>query len=95
MNKYELVRAMSKRVEGLTIPMSEKALNAFTDVILDELRKGERVHIVGFGTFETVKHAARIGRNIGTGEVLRVKPTRIPKFRASDVLKKAIKDNEV
>ena len=95
MNKYELVRAMAARIEGLTIPMSEKALKAFTDVVTDELKKGEYVHIVGFGTFESVEHAARIGRNFNTGEVMTVKPSKVPRFKASAVLRKAIKDNEV
>ena len=95
MNKYELVRAMAKKSDRLTIPISEKALNAFTEVIIDELKKGEKVHIVGFGTFEAVEHGARIGRMFSTGETVTVKPSKVPTFKASKGLRSAIKDDEV
>lgn len=62
MNKAELVAAIAEKTE-LSKKDSEKALKAFIDVVTEELKKGEKVQLVGFGTFETSKRAAREGRN--------------------------------
>ena len=67
MNKTELVAAMAEQAE-LSKKDSEKALKAFIDVVTEELKKGEKIQLVGFGTFEVTERAAREGRNPLTGE---------------------------
>ena len=66
MNKTELVAAMAEAAE-ISKKDAEKALKAFTDVVADELKKGEKVQLVGFGTFEVSERAAREGRNPQSG----------------------------
>ena len=66
MNKTELIAAIAEKSE-LTKKDAEKALKAFTDVVADELKKGEKIQLVGFGTFEVSERAAREGRNPQTG----------------------------
>ena len=72
MNKTELVAAMADQA-GLSKKDAEKALKAFTDVIADELKKGGKVQLVGFGTFEVAERAAREGRNPQSGAVMQFK----------------------
>ncbi len=72
MNKTELVAAMAEQT-GLSKKDAEAALKAFTDVVTEELKKGEKIQLVGFGTFEVSERAARIGRT--------------PKFKAGKALK--------
>ena len=67
MNKAELIAAMSEKAE-LSRKDAEKALKAFTDVVAEELKKGEKIQMVGFGTFEVSERAARTGRNPQSGE---------------------------
>ena len=67
MNKTELTAAIAEQA-GISKKDAEKALKAFTDVVADELKKGEKVQLVGFGTFEVVERAAREGRNPQNGE---------------------------
>ena len=67
MNKTELVAAIAEKTE-LSKKDAEKALKAFTDVVAEELKKGEKVQLVGFGTFEVIDKPAREGRNPRTGE---------------------------
>ena len=77
MNKTELVAAMAEKTE-LSKKDAEKALKAFTDVVAEELKKGEKVQLVGFGTFEVAEREAREGRNPRTGETMTIaasKPT--------------------
>ena len=71
MNKTELVAAIAEAAE-LSKKDAEKALKAFTDVVADELKKGEKVQLVGFGTFEVSERAAREGRNPQSGEVMKI-----------------------
>ena len=66
MNKTELVAAMAERAE-ISKKDAEAALKAFTDVVAEELKKGEKIQLVGFGTFEVSERAARTGRNPQTG----------------------------
>ena len=70
MNKTELVAAIAEKTE-LTKKDSEKALKAFIDVVTEELKKGEKVQLVGFGTFEVAKRNARTGKNPQTGKALK------------------------
>ena len=86
MNKTELVAAMAEQAE-LSKKDSEKALKAFIDVVTEELKKGEKIQLVGFGTFEVTERAAREGRNPLTGEKMQIKASKAPKFKAGKALK--------
>lgn len=86
MNKTELVAAISEKTE-LTKKDSEKALKALIDVVAEELKKGEKVQLVGFGTFEVAERAAREGRNPQTGETMKIEASKSPKFKAGKALK--------
>ena len=68
MNKQELVAAMAEQAD-LSKKDAEKALKAFTDVVAEQLKKGDKIQLVGFGTFEVSERAAREGRNPQTGDV--------------------------
>ncbi|MBQ9990117.1 MAG: HU family DNA-binding protein [Lachnospiraceae bacterium] len=89
MNKTELVAAMAEQA-GLSKKDAEAALKAFTDVVADELKKGEKVQLVGFGTFEVSERAAREGRNPQTGETMPIPASKAPKFKAGKALKDMI-----
>ena len=89
MNKTELVAAMADQA-GLSKKDAEKALKAFTDVVAEELKKGEKIQLVGFGTFEVTERAAREGRNPLTGEKMQIKASKAPKFKAGKALKDAV-----
>ena len=89
MNKTELVAAMAEKAE-LSKKDSEKALKAFIDVVAEELKKGEKIQLVGFGTFEVAERAAREGRNPLTGEKMTIKASKAPKFKAGKALKDMI-----
>ena len=69
---------------------AEKALKAFIDVVTDELKKGEKVQLVGFGTFEISERAAREGRNPLTGATMSIPASKAPKFKAGKALKDAV-----
>jgi DNA-binding protein HU-beta len=86
MNKAELVAAMADQA-GLSKKDTENALKAFTDVVSAELKKGEKVQLVGFGTFEVSERAAREGRNPQSGEVMKIAASKAPKFKAGKALK--------
>ncbi len=89
MNKTELVAAMAEAAE-LSRKDAEKALKAFTDVVTEELKKGGKIQLVGFGTFEVSERAAREGRNPQTGEAMAIAASRTPKFKAGKALKDII-----
>lgn len=86
MNKAELVSAMAAQT-GLSKKNSEAALNSFVNIVSDELAKKEKVQLVGFGTFETRKRAARTGRNPQTGKELKIAASTVPAFKAGKALK--------
>ena len=86
MNKTELVAAMAEQT-NLSKKDAEAALKAFIDVVSEELKKGETVQLVGFGTFEVSERAAREGRNPQTGETMEIKASKTPKFKAGKALK--------
>ena len=86
MNKTELVAAISKET-GLSKKDAEAAVKAFVDVVSKELKKGGKVQLVGFGTFEVSKRAAREGRNPHTGDSMKIKASKAPKFKAGKALK--------
>ena len=89
MNRMELVAAIAEKSE-LSKKDAEKALKAFTDVVAEELKKGEKVQLVGFGTFKVSERAAREGRNPQTGETMQIKASKTPKFTAGKALKDAL-----
>lgn len=86
MNKTELVAAVAEKA-GLSRKDAEAAVKAFTDVVSDELVKGEKIQLVGFGTFEVSERAAREGRNPKTGETMKIEASKSPKFKAGKALK--------
>lgn len=86
MNKSELIDAISAEA-GLTKKDTDTMLKAFTSTVAKELKKGGSVQLVGFGTFETGTRAARTGRNPKTGETIKIKAAKTPKFKAGKALK--------
>ena len=89
MNKTELVAAMADQT-GLTKKDVEAVLKAFTDVVSGELKKGGKVQLVGFGTFEVSERAAREGRNPQSGEPMKIAASKAPKFKAGKALKEMV-----
>ena len=90
MNKVELIAKMAEKAE-ISKKDAEKALTAFTNIVADTLVDGDKVQIVGFGTFEVTERAARTGRNTQTGESIQIEASKSPKFKASKTLKDAVK----
>ena len=89
MNKAELVAKMSEK-SNLTKKESELALNAFMKVVEETLVAGDKVQLVGFGTFEVSERAAREGRNPQTGKTMKIEACKAPKFKAGKALKDAV-----
>lgn len=86
MNKTELIAAVAEQAE-ISRKDAEAPIKAFTDVISNELKKGEKIQLVGFGTFEVSERAAREGRNPKTGESMSIAACKTPKFKAGKALK--------
>ena len=91
MNKTELIAAMSGKTE-LSKKDAGLALDVFMDIVKEELKKGEKIQLVGFGTFEVAERAERMGRNPQTGEEMLIKSSKSPKFKAGKALKTAINE---
>ena len=89
MNKSELVSAIAEQA-GISKKDAESALKAITDTVTQELARGGRVQLVGFGTFEVSEQAARTGRNPQTGEEMQIAASKAPKFKAGKALKDAV-----
>ena len=89
MNKTELVAAVAEQAD-ISNKDEEKALKAFVDVVTEEMKKGEKVQLVGFGTFEVSERAAREGRNPQTGKTMKIEACKAPKFKAGKALKDAV-----
>ena len=89
MNKVELVAAIADEAK-ISKKDAAAALNAFTGIVQKQLKKGNKVQLVGFGTFEVSKRAARQGRNPQTGAAMKIKASKSPKFKAGKALKDAI-----
>lgn len=81
MNKAELVAAMAAE-NGLTKIDNEKALNAFIEAVKDEMKKGDKISLVGFGSFSVIQKSARTGRNPQTGKEIKIAAKRVVKFKA-------------
>lgn len=86
MNKTELIAAMAEQAE-ISKKDAEKALKAFTDVVAEALKKGDKVQLVGFGTFEVSERKEREGRNPVTGKTMKIAACKSPKFKAGKSLK--------
>ena len=89
MNKTELVAAIAERTE-LTKKDADQALKAFIDVVGDELSKGEKIQLAGFGTFEVTERAARDGINQRPKETIPIPASKAPKFKAMKSLKEKV-----
>ena len=89
MNKADLVSAIAEK-SAMTKKDSEKALQAFVEVVTEELGKGGKVQLVGFGTFEVVDRKEREGRNPATKEAITIPASKAPKFKAGKALKDAV-----
>ncbi|OJW80262.1 MAG: DNA-binding protein HU [Bacteroidetes bacterium 46-16] len=81
MNKAELIDQIAKNA-GLTKSQANDALDSFTDSVVAALKKGDKVTLVGFGTFSVTERSARNGRNPQTGETIKIKARKTPKFKA-------------
>ena len=92
MNKSELVRQMAKATD-LTVKSSEAALDALINSITQVLSQEDKLTLVGFGTFEISKRAARVGRNPKTGETIDIPAATTPKFKPGKGLKEAVAKN--
>ncbi len=90
MTKAELVERAAKDAK-ITKKAAEAALDSFMAGVRDSLKKGKRVSLVGFGTFSVGKRAARNGRNPQTGEAIKIKAAKVPRFKAGKTLKDAIR----
>ena len=86
MNKAELIAAIAAKT-GETKKSAEETLNAFVSVVTDQLTKGDKVQLVGFGSFEVRKRAARKGRNPQTKEEIKIPASKAPVFKAGKALK--------
>ena len=86
MNKADLIAAIAAKT-GDTKKSAEETLNAFVDVVTEALVKGEKVQLVGFGSFEVRKRAARKGRNPQTKEEIKIPASKAPVFKAGKALK--------
>ena len=89
MNKSELIEAVAKYAD-MSKASAEKAIDGTLNSIRGSLKKGSSVTLVGFGTFKVGRRAARIGRNPRTGEAIKIKAARVPKFSAGKALKDAV-----
>ena len=90
MNKSELIAKIADKSE-LTKKDAEKALNAFVDSVTEALKAGDKIVLVGFGSFETKKRAARKGKNPQTGAIIDIPAATVPTFKVGKALKDAVK----
>ena len=90
MNKTDLVAAVAAKAE-VSKKDADAAVKAVFDAITEALSEGDKVALVGFGTFEVKTRAARTGKNPRTGEVIEIAETKIPSFKAGSALKGAVK----
>lgn len=89
MNRKELIDALSTKT-GSTKADADRNIAALIDIITATLKKGDNISLVGFGSFEVRKRAARTGRNPQTGAVLKIKAAKVPAFKAGATLKAAV-----
>ena len=92
MNKADLIAAIAAKT-GDTKKVAEASVNAFVDVVTETLKKGDKVQLVGFGSFEVRKRAARKGRNPQTKEEIKIPASKAPVFKAGKALKDLVNKN--
>lgn len=80
MNKASLAAAIAEKT-NITKKQAEAVLNAFTETVLETLKNGEKVQLMGFGSFEVKERAARVGRKPSTGEAIEIPAKKIPTFK--------------
>jgi len=90
MKKSDLIAKIAEK-SGMTKKDAEKSLNAFIETVTEALAAGDKIALVGFGTFETKKRAARKGKNPRTGEVINIPAANVPAFKVGQGLKNAVK----
>jgi len=90
MTKAELIASIGKEAK-ISKASAEKAINAFTNALTKALKKGDKLTLTGFGTFSVAKRRARIGRNPQTGKEIKIPAARVAKFKAGNLLKRAVK----
>ncbi len=90
MTKADLVNAMAEKA-GLSKTDAEEALKAFIETVTGALKSGDKVALVGFGTFSVGERAARTGQNPQTGQKIQIAAAKVPKFKAGKALKDAVK----
>ena len=89
MNKTELIAAVAERAD-LSKKDAEAAVNAFVDAVTEALKNGDKVQLVGFGSFEVKQRAARTGRNPHTMEEIEIAAAKVPAFKPGKALKDAV-----
>ena len=89
MNKTELIAAVAEKA-AISKKDADKAIAAFVDSITDALKAGDKVQLVGFGTFEVRTREARTGKNPRTGEAIKIAASKVPAFKAGKALKDAV-----
>ncbi|WBF65869.1 MAG: HU family DNA-binding protein [Candidatus Kinetoplastibacterium crithidii] len=89
MNKTELIDQIAVSAD-ISKAAANRAIDAFINVIKETMKKGDTLTLVGFGSFAVSTRAARNGRNPRTGEIIKIKKTRVPKFRPGKTLKEAV-----
>lgn len=89
MNKSDLIADVAAKGE-ISKQDAARAIDATFDVIIGALKKGDEVRLVGFGTFAVVNRAAGVGRNLRTGETIKIPASKTPKFKAGQALKDAV-----
>lgn len=89
MNRTELIDAIAKQ-SGVAKKDVDASMKGFVEVVTKQLKKGDKITLVGFGTFDVAKRAARTGRNPQTGKEIKIKASKSPKFKAGKALKDAV-----
>ena len=90
MNKNDLIESVQSSCDGMSKAEAERAVNSVLDSVMEELKKGGKVSVAGFGTFDVRKNAARMGRNPQTGEAIQIKASNTPRFKAGLNFKKMV-----
>ena len=92
MNKTQFVEKMHEKSGLSTMKDTEKAYKAFIETVIEALKEGEKIQLVGFGTFDVGERAAREGRNPQTGESIQIAASKAPRFKAGKAFKDAVND---
>ncbi len=90
MNKSELIESIASKA-GLTKDAAAKAVNAYTETIVETLKAGDKVMLAGFGTYEVKARAARVAHNPRNGEAIEIPATKVPAFKAGKTFKESVK----